>query len=69
MDTLAIATPLPPGGSIRIVGKAHGAINCIVTPADDAGGWFFRQFVSQVELDEYISRYNLVLERNDDTES
>ena len=69
MDTLATVTPLPPGGSLRIVGKAHGAINAIVTPANDAGGWFFHQFVSQQELEEYISRYNLTMERSDDPDA
>ena len=66
MDTPVIVTPRKPGGSIRVVGKAHGAINCVVVPADDYSGWFFQQFVSRVEMDDFIERHNLVLESNSD---
>ena len=65
MDTLEIVTPRTPGGSLRTVGKAHGAINCIVTPADDVAGWFFKQFVSAQEMEDYVSKYNLIVEQTE----
>lgn len=69
MDTLEIVTPRERGGSIRIVGKAHGAINCIVTPAEDSGGWFFKQFVSRTELEDYVTKFNLVMEATDEEQN
>ena len=55
-----IATPRQPQGSIKIVGKTHGALNCIVTPADGSQ-WFFKQFVTEDEFDRYVSEYGLTV--------
>lgn len=65
-DTPAIATPLPPNGRIKVVGKAHGALNCVVTPADNPADWYFKQFISQEEFDAYVLKYRLIIEGNND---
>lgn len=65
-DTLVIATPPPPKGRIRVVGKAHGALNCVVTPAGAPADWFFKQFISQEELDSFAVQYHLIIEGDND---
>lgn len=61
-----IAIPRQSQGSIKIVGKAHGALNCIVTPADGSQ-WFFKQFVTETEFDKYTSDYGLTIVQEEPT--
>lgn len=51
---------LPPRGSLRIVGKAHGALNTVVCPVDGSQ-WYFKQFVSPEQLYEFAQTYHLTL--------
>jgi hypothetical protein len=63
-----IATKRPSGGIIKIVGKAHGALNCILVPADNPDNWGFKQFVTEEEFDEFVVKYNLTVQRMQDEE-
>jgi hypothetical protein len=49
-------------GRVEIVGTVHGAMNCLVTPFACPDEWFYKQFVSQEQLDEYLRKeqYQLV---------
>lgn len=62
VDIQEIAIIPPPSGVIRMVGKVHGALNTVVVPSEDESQWFFKQFVSQTELEEYARKYNLTVE-------
>lgn len=66
MDTLVIASSPPAKGTIRLVGRVHGAMNCVVTPADNPADWFFKQFISQEELDSFSRQHSLIIEGNND---
>lgn len=59
-DTHGIGMPLPPQGTVKVTGKAHGALNTIVMPADGSQ-WYFRQFVDPEELYQFVQMYNLTM--------
>lgn len=59
-----IATPRQSQGSIKVVGKAHGSLNCIVVPADGSP-WYFKQFVTEEELHEFVDKFNLITVQGD----
>lgn len=54
-------------GKIEFAGKVHGAINTIVTFFAHKEEWFFKQFVSQEELEQYARENQLqIVLRNSD---
>ncbi len=57
-----IATQRPSGGTIKITGKAHGALNCIVVPADKPEDWGFKQFVTEDEFYDFVEKHNLAIQ-------
>lgn len=57
-----IATPRPSGGTIKVVGKVHGALNTIVVPADKPEDWGYKQFVTEEEFYAYVREYNLTMQ-------
>jgi hypothetical protein len=47
-------------GSIRIVGKVHGAMNTVVTwNFNNPGDWEFKQFVSDEQLEQFATEHHL----------
>ena len=48
-------------GTVKIVGKVHGALNTIVQFAGFEGQWMFRQFVSDAELERFLHDNSLQL--------
>ncbi len=52
---------LHPQGTIKVIGKVHGALNTVVTPADGSH-WYFKQFTSPEEFYQFIQTYNLVMQ-------
>lgn len=48
-------------GELRLVGKVHGADNYVLTWYDDPDDWEFKQFVSQEQLDKFVSENNVVI--------
>lgn len=48
-------------GNIKIVGKAHGALNTIVTFYDYPDDFEFKQFVSQEQLEAYATENGLTI--------
>ena len=53
-------------GECRIVGKVHGALNTIVTFYDDPEAWEFKQFTSDMQLNQFLTEHNLLLVENKD---
>lgn len=48
-------------GELRHIGKVHGADNYILTWYDDPEDWEFKQFVSQEQLDKFVSENDLII--------
>lgn len=51
-------------GELRLVGKVHGADNYILTWYDDPDDWEFKQFVSQEQLDKFVSENSLIIKES-----
>lgn len=62
----AISTPRDYDGTLRYVGKVHGARNYIMTWKDDPEDWEFKQFVSQEQLETFATESNLQIMENED---
>lgn len=60
-ETVIDPSDEPSGGVLKVVGKTHGALNAIVYPAGSPNDWFFKQFVDQVQLDQYAFENNLTI--------
>lgn len=43
----------------------RAAINCMVIPADDPEGWYFKQFVSMEHVKDFAREYNLVIKEKE----
>ncbi len=56
MDVFEITTPR---GEVRVLGKAHGAINALVS--SNEGEWFFKQFLTMEMLENFALDHNLVI--------
>lgn len=54
-----LATVIPQG-TVKITGKAHGALNTVVVPSDGSQ-WYFKQFVDPEELFQFARTYQLVI--------
>lgn len=54
-------------GEIKIVGPIHGgvAMNTLVMFYADPSDWFFKQFVSQTEFDQYVRDNSLVITKQE----
>jgi hypothetical protein len=56
-----------PQGELVIGDIVHGAaMNCMVIPYDDPDGWFFKQFTSSSQMEDFALKHNLVMKRKDD---
>lgn len=51
---------VPPRGSIKVIGKAHGALNTVVSPADGTQ-WYFQQFISPKDFYTFARLYGLTM--------
>ncbi len=56
-----------PQGELLIGKVVHGAaLNCMIVPADDPDGWYFKQFISTAEVERFALDYNLVIRKESD---
>jgi hypothetical protein len=54
-------------GTIKIIGRVHGALNTIVTYYDDPQGWVMKQFMTQEELDSFASEQCLIIQAQENS--
>lgn len=43
-------------GTIEVLGRADGAVNTLVVPADNPHNWFFKQFVTEEQMREFATQ-------------
>lgn len=50
-------------GEIKVIGPIHDgqALNTLVTPYERPSEWFYKQFVSQAEFDQFVRDNSLVV--------
>jgi hypothetical protein len=48
-------------GRVEIVGQVHGAMNARVVVFENPDDWYFKQFVSEEQLSEFLSENHFVL--------
>lgn len=55
-----------PQGELIIGRVIHGAaMNCMIVPYDDPEGWYFQQFITQGQIDDYALKHNLVIKNQE----
>lgn len=55
-------------GTIKVVGKVHGALNTIVSLYGFEDPWFFKQFVSAEEMEKYAVDNTLAIQQQESEE-
>lgn len=55
-------------GTIKVVGKVHGALNTIVSMYGFEDQWFFKQFVSPEEMEKYAVDNTLAIQQQESEE-
>lgn len=67
MAVSEITTSQSPAGEISIIGRAHGALNAVVVMNDRS--WFFKQFITQQQFDDYAAENSLVVKEEADDQN
>lgn len=63
MDTSGTSIVL---GVIKPVGKAHGALNCMVWLYAAPDQWVFRQFISEEDMAKFAAENGLAVQRQEE---
>lgn len=63
METVVYEINTPQGE--LVIGKMiHGAaLNCMIVPYDNPSEWYFKQFFSTTEIEQYAADHNLVIQQ------
>jgi hypothetical protein len=55
-----------PQGELVIGKILYGAaMNCLIIPAEDPDAWFFKQFFSTNEIEQFALEHDLIIKRED----